>query len=80
MKARSCPNCNQQLKIEQIDYYFSDNLSLMCAICNKTVFPTTAQSEMDIDLTKRVKQVYLPNPQQHTYPYQPVHGVHNRIP
>jgi hypothetical protein len=72
MKARICPHCQQQLKIEQIDYCFSENLSLMCVACNKAVFPTDSQSELDIDLAKRMKpnqQVYQPTPQQQSYPY-----------
>ena len=55
MKARTCPHCGTQLKIEQVEYYFSENLSLMCVACDKVVFPTNPADELAIDSAKRSK-------------------------
>lgn len=43
-KPRLCPHCNTSFSIDR-EFYFDDQLNLMCSHCKRVVFPTSVEVE-----------------------------------
>ena len=60
MKARTCPNCQKTIPIDN-GFHFDDVGSLICAACNKVVIPaTTAVEPMFYPLGLQAGQTQTP--------------------
>ncbi len=43
-KPRSCPHCSVSFSLDR-EFYFDDQLNLMCSHCKRVVFPTSIEVE-----------------------------------
>lgn len=57
MKPKTCPHCLKYLGNE--DYYFSENLSLICGFCEKVVYPIDFNDELIVDEAKRKRKIII---------------------
>jgi hypothetical protein len=59
-KCITCPHCRSELQIGK-DCKHTEDLSLICNICNKVVFPINAIQEQTITTHSKVQTSYSTN-------------------
>ena len=87
MQPRKCPQCGKTIE-DDANYSFDDQLNLICGCCGKIAFPTSWQTNNEIDNAVREKKggwaKRWQDESQSTFPQASVGcgviGLHSRRP